>query len=842
MNPIRRQNSPTRVISFFAALTLMVSVLIFGSPATQVSATPSSSPTILDLAYTGTKTVTLWFEAPAGVDRLKFTITGACTSPNTYEFTSMTSPHTFDLTGAGCDIAAKTAAFTTTWDTFSINFFASDDNGATWSPGEAAGLQSFRWDPRAPRAPQISNVTSRHQGCRISYSIVPNSPAVAITAFESTAPGFGASSITQYRGAAQVTSPIDLVVSSGFVDGIRRIRAKTAEGYLGLWSKPIQCTATPATAPVNPTVVVTPASGQLAVNWSTTSDGGTWPYRVEYSTNGTTYSPLCGGTVVCAQQNSFNITGLTNGTNYSVSIRVFNTYTATQTPNYVQSNSVSASPCACTVSGAPSITSLTSSSGTLNVNFAAPTNSGGQPVTNYEYSTDGGSTWVTRSPAATTSPLEVTGLTNGQSYDVQLRAVTSIGSGAATATSTASPNAAPTVTAITPSSGDVAGLQNVSITGTGFRAGATVSIGGSTACTGVTVVSSTSITCTTSASSAVTGVSVRVTNSDSQYGELANAYSYTTTTTTTTAPRAPSSSSNVSVSAGAVPNLVTSANQAALEATPGSAVAVINGQAVAVETVKVQENASAAAQQAVAKEIVAEITRLLPTGATNNIKVVKTTEGAELSGLMVNPEDPNEKLNVPVDSVTLVKAGNAAVLISALNQTNLPAEVSGGVIEVTRGGIVSARAYGLPGSQTGEIVLMSTPRLLKTFTVAADGSYNGQVPLPTDIAFGSHTVVMATANAKVSLGINLVRTKMQFRIKRTISTNIFKNRAGVKKAGGKVTVTGSGRCKATLTKVKMSAKAGPCYVTVKQAAKGKYPAVNYRFTVQVVKKLIKKKK
>ena len=290
------------------------------------------------------------------------------------------------------------------------------------------------------------------------------------------------------------------------------------------------------------------------------------------------------------------------------------------------------------------------------------------------------------------------------------------------------------------------------------------------------------------------------------------------------------------------PTLVTSANQAALEATPGSAVAVINGQAVAVETVKVQENASAAAQQAVAKEIVAEITKLLPAGATNNIKVVKTTEGAELSGLMVNPEDPNEKLNVPVDSVTLVKAGNAAVLISALNQTNLPAEVSGGVIEVTRGGVVSARAYGLPGSQSGEIVLMSTPRLLKTFTVAADGSYNGQVPLPTDIAFGSHTIVMATANAKMSLGINLVRTKMQFRIKRTISTKIFKNRAGVKKAGGKVTITGSGRCKATLTKVKMSAKAGPCYVTVKQAAKGKYPAVNYRFTVQVVKKLIKKKK
>jgi len=411
-------------------------------------------------------------------------------------------------------------------------------------------------------------------------------------------------------------------------------------------------------------------------------------------------------------------------------------------------------------------------------------------------------------------------------------------SGSATATVTFNISfAAPTVSAITPSSGPVSGLQSVTITGTGFRSGATVTIGSSTACTGVTVVSATSITCTTSASTAVSGVAVRVTNSDSQYGELGNAYSYTTTTTTTVP------GSNSSVSVAAAPTLVTSANQSALEAAPGEAVAIINGRAVAVETVKVKENATPAVMLEAAKEIVAEITKLLPAGKSNDIKVVKTDQGAELTGLMINPDDPKEKLNVPVESVTLVKAGNSAVLISALNQTNLPAEVvAGGEIQVTRGGLVAARAYGLPGSETGEIVLMSTPRLLQRFTVSANGTYNGQVPLPKDISFGSHTVVMATANAKVSLGIKLVRTKMQFRIKRTIATTIFKNRAGVKKAGGKVTITGVGRCKATSTKVTMSAKAGRCFITVKQAAKGKYPAIYYRFTVQIVTKLIKPKK
>jgi hypothetical protein len=82
---------------------------------------------------------------------------------------------------------------------------------------------------------------------------------------------------------------------------------------------------------------------------------------------------------------------------------------------------------------------------------------------------------------------------------------------------------------------------------------------------------------------------------------------------------------------------------------------------------------------------------------------------------------------------------------------------------------------------------------------------------------------------------------MEFRIKRVIGTTIFKNRAKVvKKGGGRVTITGAGRCKANSTRVVMSAKPGACYITVKQAAKGANKPVYYRFTVSVVKKASKK--
>jgi hypothetical protein len=89
-------------------------------------------------------------------------------------------------------------------------------------------------------------------------------------------------------------------------------------------------------------------------------------------------------------------------------------------------------------------------------------------------------------------------------------------------------NPAPTVTSITPNTGTSAGGTSVTIAGTGFVAGATVSLGG-TAATAVNVVSSTSITATTTAHAAG-AVNVVVTNTDTQSGTLTNGYTYTTST------------------------------------------------------------------------------------------------------------------------------------------------------------------------------------------------------------------------------------------------------------------------------------------------------------------------
>lgn len=88
----------------------------------------------------------------------------------------------------------------------------------------------------------------------------------------------------------------------------------------------------------------------------------------------------------------------------------------------------------------------------------------------------------------------------------------------------ATPAAPPTVTAISPNSGPTAGGQSVVITGTGFAAGATVTIGGAAA-TFVGFVSSTTLTATTPAGVAG-ATSVIVKNADGQSGALTGGYTY----------------------------------------------------------------------------------------------------------------------------------------------------------------------------------------------------------------------------------------------------------------------------------------------------------------------------
>ncbi len=119
------------------------------------------------------------------------------------------------------------------------------------------------------------------------------------------------------------------------------------------------------------------------------------------------------------------------------------------------------------VPSVPTVTAIIPGNNQLTINFTAGS-TGGYAITNYKYSTDGGLSF--KSAGTSSSPLVITvasgsaaSLANGTSYDVQIKAVNSLGDGAATSTVAATPiNAsvpgAPTIVSATATgnSGEVA--------------------------------------------------------------------------------------------------------------------------------------------------------------------------------------------------------------------------------------------------------------------------------------------------------------------------------------------------------------------------------------------------
>ena len=192
-------------------------------------------------------------------------------------------------------------------------------------------------------------------------------------------------------------------------------------------------------APSAPSIEsITAGNGQLSVSFTApSSDGGSAITGYEYSTdNGVTW-------VSAASTSSpIVITGLTNGTAYNVKLRAVNAE-----GEGAASSAVSETPSGnSSAPSAPLIDEVVAGDGQLSVFFAPPSDDGGSAVTDYEYSFDNGVTWV--SAGSTSSPIVITGLSNGTDYTVMLRAISSAGDGAASTAVAGTPSE----DAITPSS------------------------------------------------------------------------------------------------------------------------------------------------------------------------------------------------------------------------------------------------------------------------------------------------------------------------------------------------------------------------------------------------------
>lgn len=204
------------------------------------------------------------------------------------------------------------------------------------------------------------------------------------------------------------------------------------------------------------------------------------------------------------------------------SCRIVETYSTDSTST---TSDAGASPTPTTSVQAPSSLSYASNPATYTQLVAitnnTPSSSGGAP-TSYSVnpSLPAGLSLNTSTGVISGTP---TGTQSATNYTIA--ASNSTGSTQATLSITinASPDT-PTVSSVSPSSGPLEGGTSITITGTNFQSGATVTFG-SGSCTSVSIASATSITCRTPANSSGS-FTVSVTNSNTLSGNKANAYTY----------------------------------------------------------------------------------------------------------------------------------------------------------------------------------------------------------------------------------------------------------------------------------------------------------------------------
>ena len=236
---------------------------------------------------------------------------------------------------------------------------------------------------------------------------------------------------------------------TGLTNGVSyqfRVSAITAAGT-GLTSDP-SSDAVPMTTPATAVITNSSAGNEtISVTVGSFDTGGATISSIQYSLdNGSSWqnSGVTSG--------SFSVSGLTNGNTYQVRIRAVNIRGTGPA-----SSAISLKPM--TTPGQPLfLQAAQQSNQRILLTWVAPTSNGGSPITDYIVSyreTPTASSWITFNDGVSSLPrAEVTGLTNGKTYEFRVTAVNAAGTSTSfSVTAEGTPRtfaSAPNLFAITP--------------------------------------------------------------------------------------------------------------------------------------------------------------------------------------------------------------------------------------------------------------------------------------------------------------------------------------------------------------------------------------------------------
>ena len=189
-------------------------------------------------------------------------------------------------------------------------------------------------------------------------------------------------------------------------------------------------------APTN--LTATAGNAQVSLSWTAPTVLAQTPingYTVEYTPSGGSPSTVTTGST----STSYVITGLANGTAYSVRVAGVN-----GAGDGAYASPVTATPR--TVPGAPTSLVATAGDAQLSLSWTAPASNGGAAITGYtvEFTPSGGSASTVNTGSTSTS-YALTALTNGTAYSVRVAAANAAGTGSYSSSASGTPASSSTV-------------------------------------------------------------------------------------------------------------------------------------------------------------------------------------------------------------------------------------------------------------------------------------------------------------------------------------------------------------------------------------------------------------
>jgi titin len=286
--------------------------------------------------------------------------------------------------------------------------------------GTSAASASLTVTPKTtPDAPTAISATGSSTQLALTWSAPVNTGGSPITGYKIERSTLAAPTwVTAIANTASATTSATL---TGLTNGTLYNIRITAINAVGEGALSDVATGTPRGAPSAPNAPTGDGSAASAfLTWSAPANNGApiTDYEIASATSNT--GPWTSFVDDPTSATAATVTGLTNGTPYFFRVRAINA---------VGNGEWSAASLAITPATRPNAPQLTGVApdvgqpGRLTLTFTAGA-TGGSPITGYEYSINAGTSW---SALVGTSNLSISGLTNGVSYSVQIRAINAQG-------------------------------------------------------------------------------------------------------------------------------------------------------------------------------------------------------------------------------------------------------------------------------------------------------------------------------------------------------------------------------------------------------------------------------